>query len=1272
MISAAIALGIEGRRRSDRAIASEVSIRTPKGLTKAWALLDMGAENNFIDQTWAKTHLPDTQISIRRVHALDGHHITSYGERKLSVLATDSHDITREGKHFFETVDIKGYDLVLGFPWLHDEDPDINWHERTWRYRNPSKPLSPNRLLSPKRFLKKAKKNNLVFVAVLREISPLSVEELPSGTTLAAGIQGSSSDENPLHPLVDEFSDVFAEDGSNQILNPSDHSHAIDIVPGKVPPYKPIYNLSEEQLRVLKDYLDEAQRKGWIRPSQSEAGAPIFFVPKKDGGLRLCVDYRGLNAITAKNRYPLPLISETLDRLAGANLFTKLDLRDAYHRIKIRVGDEWKTAFRTRYGHFEYQVMPFGLANAPATFQAYINRALSSLLDVCCVVYLDDILIYSRNLEEHRAHVAMVLNRLRKYKLFAKLSKCEFATDTVSFLGYVISPKGISMEQSRIETIESWPEPQSVHDIQVFLGFSNFYRKFIEGYSRISAPLSNLLRGRNNSGPRIKNLRLRNKSPNTRTKTTPFKLTSEAREAFYKLKEKFTEAPLLRHFNPGLPIRIDPDASQYAIAAIICQLQPDDNQWHPIAYWSRKLTAAEAHYHTYDAELLAIVAAFRQWRHYLEGSTHPITVLSDHANLQFFMTTKELNRRQARWAEELSAYDFIIKHRPGKNNPADAPSRRPDYERELEKHTLLPTLQNKLRNGILTSNFDMLSPWLRNQLQKLLEQSNSHLASPSRRRSEDPSDESRAVGDTGEPELLVPRSLVAFAAATETAYSDMPEPLADLLRTLQRGDAHASKVISELLAGGMEAEQSSPWHLTQDSLLRYKGCVFVPKDTAVRAEILRTHHDDPQGGHFGIKRTLDTIQRKYYWQGLPSDVKNHVKTCQVCQENRTPRHKPYGMLERVAQPTRPFETISLDFITGLPPSRWRNKVYNAILVVVDLYTKFCFYIPCTKDIDAQDLAELIFARVVAFVGMPQNLVSDRGSLFTSKFWSTLCYYLGAKRRLSTAFHPQTDGQTERMNQILEHYLRCYVNFEQDDWARWLPLAQFTYNNSKHSSTGMSPSELLMGARFDLNIDIQAPEPEGFAPDALDRAKALKNIRENLQEHLKAAFETQKRYYDQKHKPMTFKIGDKVMLRTKNFTLARPCRKLAERQIGPLTIVDAWGKQAYKLDLPPRFRDIHPVFHVSLLEPWHSRPGEEDPRPDPILIQGENEWIVESILAMRKRHKKTQYLVKWQGYPDTETSWEPAEFVEDTIALEEFESRQKAKERVNRPGRKRGR
>ena len=383
-----------------------------------------------------------------------------------------------------------------------------------------------------------------------------------------------SSEENraPSPDYVQEYADVFSEEAAGVLPAHADHDHAIELAPGSNPPYRPIYNLSEPERAVLRDYIKTALAKGWIRPSKSPAGAPVLFVPKKDGGLRLCVDYRGLNAATIKNRYALPLIGETLDQLAGAKIFTQLDLRDAYHRIRIREGDEWKTAFRTCYGHFEYTVMPFGLTNAPATFQAYINKALSDMLDLCVVVYLDDILIYSMNEEDHERNVRMVLDRLRAYNLYCKLSKCAFNVDTVNFLGFVVSPKGIHMEPARVETVEQWPEPTCARDIQVFLGFTNFYRRFVEGYSRLTAPLTELTKG----------------ATKGKSSREPFQLGKEARKAFFALKERFLTAPILTHFDAGQPICVETDASDFAIAGILSQVQ-EDKQWHPVAFWSCKM-----------------------------------------------------------------------------------------------------------------------------------------------------------------------------------------------------------------------------------------------------------------------------------------------------------------------------------------------------------------------------------------------------------------------------------------------------------------------------------------------------------------------------------------------------------------------------------------------------------------------------------------------------------------------------------------------------------
>ncbi len=306
-------------------------------------------------------------------------------------------------------------------------------------------------------------------------------------------------------------------------------------------------------------------------------------------------------------------------------------------------------------------------------------------------MYLDDILVYSQNEEEHTEHVRGVLERLRQYGLFANLKKCIFSATSVEFLGFIIDTNGISADPRRVATVTEWPEPQSFVQVQQFLGFANFYRRFIYQYSKIVAPITDLLLGS------IKG-----------KKMGPFKFTEEAKAAFNAIKKAFSKAPVLRHFDPELRIRVETDSSGVALAGILSQ--PDDGvedpkqrHWHPVAFWSRKMTDVERRYETYDQELLSIVECFRQWRHYLEGSRFPVQVLTDHNNLRYFMTTKRLNGRQVRWALALSPFDFEISHRPGKTNLADAPSRRPDYVPVTGPgiEDLLPTFQNKMKGNFM-------------------------------------------------------------------------------------------------------------------------------------------------------------------------------------------------------------------------------------------------------------------------------------------------------------------------------------------------------------------------------------------------------------------------------------------------------------------------------------------------------------------------------------------------------------------------------------------
>jgi len=350
-------------------------------------------------------------------------------------------------------------------------------------------------------------------------------------------------------------------------------------------------------------------------------------------------------------------MQELQDGVQGAQWFTKLDLKNGFNLIRIRLGDEWKTAFRTRYGLFEFKVMPFGLTNAPSTFQDMMNHVLSNVLDIGVLAYMDDILIYTKTVEEHDRLVKDVLGRLRTNGLAVSPEKCVWRTQEVEFLGYIIGREGVKMSKEKVEAVLSWEAPKSLKEVQSFLGFANFYRRFIQDYSRIAKPLTELTK---------------------KEAGQEWKWNLEAERAFRKLKERFTMAPILAHFDATKPVIIESDASDFAIGAILSQ-RDSENRLHPVAFHSRKFTPAEINYEIHDKELLAIVDAFKHWRRYCEGAAHQVEVYSDHQNLEYFTTTKVLNRRQARWVQELAGIDFRIYYRPGaQNGKPDALSRRPE------------------------------------------------------------------------------------------------------------------------------------------------------------------------------------------------------------------------------------------------------------------------------------------------------------------------------------------------------------------------------------------------------------------------------------------------------------------------------------------------------------------------------------------------------------------------------------------------------------------
>ncbi|QRW22411.1 Retrotransposable element Tf2 protein [Rhizoctonia solani] len=430
------------------------------------------------------------------------------------------------------------------------------------------------------------------------------------------------ADQNPLADLPEQyhkFAKVFGEEEFKVLPPHREYNIAIDLIPDAKLSPGPIYGMTDAESKALKQHIDEELATGKIRPSTSLAGAPVMFVKKADGSLRLVVDYRKLNDVTHKNVYPLPRQDNLMAKLRHA-----------------KEGDKWKTAFRTKYGLFEYLVMPFGLTNAPAAFQHFMNNLFRDLIDVTVVIYLDDILIFSEKPKDHPTHVREVLSRLLKNQLFCKLSKCHFHVTTVDYLGIVISPAGFSMDQKKIEAVTSWPTPKTVKQVQAFLGFVNYLRRFIPNFSLVARSLHNLTK-----------------------KESLWSWGNSEEAAFQELKALVTKSPVLIHSNPELPYYLETDASGVAMGAILSQ-QGEDNHLHPVAYMSKSFSGAEANYNTHDKELLAIIKALEEWRIFLEATDKPIQVFTDHRNLEYWMQAQTFNRRHAHWRIFLSDFNFEI------------------------------------------------------------------------------------------------------------------------------------------------------------------------------------------------------------------------------------------------------------------------------------------------------------------------------------------------------------------------------------------------------------------------------------------------------------------------------------------------------------------------------------------------------------------------------------------------------------------------------------
>ncbi|KAG8503406.1 hypothetical protein CXB51_001385 [Gossypium anomalum] len=767
----------------------------------------------------------------------------------------------------------------------------------------------------------------------------------------------------------------------------------------------------------------------------------------------MCIDYRQLNKLTIKNKYPLPRIDDLFDQLRGASVFSKIDLCSGYHQLRVKEGDIHKTAFRTRYGHYEFLVMPFGLTNAPAAFMDLMNRVFQPYLDRFVVVFIDDILVYSETETKHDEHLRIVLQVLREKELYAKFSKCEFWLREVTFLGHVVSAEGIKVDPRKIEAVLEWKPPRSVSKIQSFLGLAGYYRRFVEGFSVLAAPLTKLIR-----------------------KGVPFVWTE-------------------KH-----------DASHVGLGCVLMQ------EGKVVAYASRQLKTHEVNYPTHDLELAA----------------------------------KELNLRQRRWVELLKDYDCSIEYHPGKANVvADALSRRvvTDLRALFARLSLYD-------DGSLLAELQVRPTWTEQVKEKQLK------------------DDSLA------------------------------------LRFQQVRDG-----------------ENEDFGLNTEGILCFRGRVCIPKDFELRQSILKEAHGGLCAMHPGGNKLYRDLREVYWWPGLKREVTEFVGKCLTCQQVKAEHQLPSGLLQPVKIPLWKWERVTMDFVSGLPLTPTKK---DSVWVVVDRLTKSAHFIPVRTDYSLQKLAKLYVAEIVRLHGVPVSIISDRDPRFTSRFWRKLQEELGTRLDFSTAFHPQTDGQSKRVIQVLEDMLRgCIIDFR-GSWEDYLPLAEFAYNNSYQASIQMAPYEALYGRRCHTESKVRL-----------------------IRDRLKEASDRKKSYADLKRKEIEFAVGDMVFLKVSPWKkILRFGRKgkLSPRFIGPYRVDKRVGPVAYQLELPPELHRIHNVFHVSMLrryrsDPTHVIPVAEIEVQSDLTFEEEPVQILDRDVKVLRRKSVPLVKMLWRNHGREEATWE---------------------------------
>ena len=853
-------------------------------------------------------------------------------------------------------------------------------------------------------------------------------------------------------------------------------------------PYRRIHPHQMEEVKsLLQDLLD----REIIRPSTSPYASPVVLVRKKTGALRLCIDYRQLNTITIRDSFPLPKIEDSLEAMSGAKYFTSLDLSHGYFQLAMHENSIPFTAFRVPWGLYEFLRLPQGLCNSPGTFQRVMEQIFGDMNLQQLILYLDDVLVFSKTLEEHITTLNEVFRRLAEHGLKLKGKKCKLLQSKVEHLGHIVSAEGIAVNPDKIARIDDWPTPKSASEVSSFLGLASYYRRFVPGFAEIAAPLHQLVGKRS---PRRKRKKRQGTDTSMKSEEDTFQWTDEANSSFRTLKELLSSPPVLIYPQFDKEFFVEVDASLKGLGA--CLLQADEEgKLHPVAYASRGLRGAERRYPDFSSfkiELLAMKwAVTEKFKGYLQYSR--CTVLTDN-NPLVHLQTAQLGATEQRWVAQLAPFNIRIQYKPGRlNTCADALSRCPANDIEDVKASI----------GAVT-NCSVLPT----EMQK------------------------------DEPPDLTPTEPPTNSSSVFPSYTHAQ------LANMQREDEHLGLVWKCWETGwkpGDEVPSSSSelkgWLKQYDKLSVHHGVLYrqisdaatgsfrqllVPR--CLRSKMLEHAHDD--WGHQGVNRTVGILKTRCFWPALQQDVKTYVKKCFSCAITKTP-------VPTIRTPMRhllafqPMELLAIDF---LKLDRGKGG-YEDVLVMTDAFTKFAQAVPCRNQ-TAPVVARVLHDTWFVHYGVPLRIHSDQGKNFESSVIRELCHLYNIEKTRTTPYHPEGNGQTERFNRTLCTMIRSLSPTDRRKWPELISDIVFLYNSTPHRVTGMSPYRLLFGREPYTPLDqLLANADLSWDEDFVEKqARALQCARECARKHITQVHQSEKKRKDSKPMSESLPVGSRVLLK----------------------------------------------------------------------------------------------------------------------------------------------